>query len=160
MNSMYKVLTGAEAPPTGGVPCGSLNRMVTAITTLAVTQAAHDGRTILLSLLGSFVTSLPAATATGAIYIFMVGIVTTSGGGYVINTAGTDVFSGSVNIGKAATATAGFLSTANKTMTFNATTTGGLQIGDWVEVQDIQTGVWMVTGLMTGSGTVATPFSN
>ncbi len=113
-----------------------------------------------MSLLGSFASTLPAATGTGGIFTFKIGIVTTSGGGYVINTTGSDVFSGCLNIAKAAAATAGFISTANKTLTMNATTTGGLTIGDWLQVQDIQTGVWSIHGLLTGSGTIATPFSN
>jgi len=162
MISMYKVLTGAEAPPVGGVQAGSSNRLVTAITTLAVTQALHDGRNILLSLLAGFTSTLPAATATGAIYLFTIGIVRTSNS-YVINTTGTDVFNGLVQIAPNAGGAGGaesFGSTANKTFTMNATTQGGLLIGDWVEFTDIQTGVWAVTGLLTGSGSLITPFSN
>lgn len=162
MLSMYNVLTGAEAPPVGGVQPGSKNRLVTAITTLAVTQALHDGRIVLLSLLAGFTTTLPAALGTGALYEFMIGIVRTSNS-YIINTAGTDVFNGLVQIapnGSAIGLSESFGSTANKTFTMNATTTGGLLIGDWVQCVDIQSGVWAITGLLTGSGTLATPFSN
>lgn len=162
MLSEYNVLTGLEAPPPGGMPIGAKNRLVTAITTLAVTQALHEGRTVLLSLLTGFTSTLPAATGSGSLYEFMVGIVRTSNS-YIINTAGTDVFNGLVSIIPNSSTPGGgasFGSTANKTFTMNATTTGGLLIGDWVEVMDIQAGVWAITGVLTGSGTLATPFSN
>ena len=45
------------------------------------------------------------------------------------------------------------------TMTFNATTTGGVQIGDWVELTDVASNTWMVYGYTTTSGSEATPFS-
>jgi hypothetical protein len=44
-------------------------------------------------------------------------------------------------------------------MTFNATTTGGVQIGDWIELTDIASNTWMVYGYTTTSGSEATPFS-
>ncbi len=158
---MYNVLTGAEAPA-GGHPPGPAQRLVTAITTLAVTQALHESRIILLSLLAGFTSTLPAATGSGNIFLFMVGIVRTSNS-YIINTTGTDVFKGLVQIAPNAGGIGlaeSFGSTANKTFTMNATTTGGLLIGDWFEVADILSGVYACTGLLTGSGTLATPFSN
>lgn len=144
-----------------GTAFGSGNKMVTAITTLAVTRALHEGKTVLLSLLASFTSTLPAATGSGDTYKFMVGIVTTSGGGYVIATDGTAVFKGFVTIGALASVGGGnrFGTTTLKNLTMNATTTGGLTIGDFVQVQDIATNGWAVTGLLSGSGTLATPFS-
>lgn len=161
MTSMYNVLIGTEAPA-GGHPPGPAQRLVTAITTLAVTQAAHEGRVILLSLLAGFVSTLPAATGSGAMYEFMVAIVRTSGS-YTINTTGTDVFKGLVQIapnGSNVGLSESFGSTANKTFALNATTTGGLLIGDWIQCLDILSGVYAITGLLSGSGTLATPFSN
>ncbi len=137
---------------------------VVAITTLAVTAALHANRTILLSLLAGFTSTLPAATGTGNKYLFKVGIVRTSNS-YIIVTAGSDVFKGALPITKSATVydTAGagetFISTAGTTITLNATTTGGLAIGDWIEVEDVATAVWHVRGFLTGSGRLATPFS-
>ena len=43
--------------------------------------------------------------------------------------------------------------------TDDGTTTGGVSIGDYVELEDIKSGVWGVTGHVTGSGTEATMFS-
>lgn len=173
-NSMLNVLNGTETSQPlvlgagttiGGTSFGPGNSMVVATATLAVTAALHAGKTVLLSLLGSFTSTLPAATGTGNIYRFMVGIVTTSGGGYVIATDGTAVFKGCIEIAKVGTTydNAGaaelFSTTSLKNITLNATTTGGLTIGDVVQVQDIATNVWAVTGRFSGSGTLATPFS-
>lgn len=139
--------------------------IVTAITTLAVTAASHGGRTILLSLLAGFTSTLPAATGTGVLFRFVIGIVNTSGG-YIINTTGTDVYNGSVMLtvpgSTYATAAKGetFASTANKTITISGTTQGGATIGDELVVQDIQTGVWQVKGWLTCTTSPATVFSN
>jgi hypothetical protein len=46
------------------------------------------------------------------------------------------------------------------TITMNASTTGGLSIGDFVELIDILTDTWYVFGITTSSGaSEATPFS-
>lgn len=152
-NSMLNVLNGTE-------PLPAVSPIV-AITTLAVTRALHCGKTVLWSLLASFTSTLPAATGSGDIYRFMVGIVTTSGGGYVLATDGTAVFKGVLWLTALASVGASnvFGTTTLKNITLNATTTGGLTIGDWIQVQDIATNVWAVQGTLSGSGTLATPFS-
>ncbi len=140
------------------------SRMVTAIATLAVTRTAHENRTILLSLLAGFTSTLPAATGSGAIYRFTVGIVNTSGS-YIITTDGTAVFNGSLMLtvpgSTYATAAKGetFAATTQKTITLNGTATGGATIGDSFWVQDIQTNVWSVAGSVTGTTTPTTMFS-
>jgi hypothetical protein len=40
----------------------------------------------------------------------------------------------------------------------NGSTQGGL-VGSYVEVRDVATGVWSVTGALVASGAFATPFS-
>lgn len=137
--------------------------LVTLAAATTLTATAHSGRTLLLSLSGGFTTSLPAATGSGAIYRFIVAIVSSTG--YVITAAGSDVFKGSLQVAKTGTTydTAGaaeqFLSTTNQNITLNGTTKGGLNIGDWILVQDILSGVWAPQGMLTGSGTLATMFS-
>jgi hypothetical protein len=42
----------------------------------------------------------------------------------------------------------------------NRTTTGLGAPGDYVEVEDIVSGVWAINGTILASGTVATPFSS
>ena len=54
---------------------------------------------------------------------------------------------------------AGYEKADEGTITLNGTTTGGVNKGDWIELEDIASGVWGVAGTITGSGTEATPFS-
>ena len=45
------------------------------------------------------------------------------------------------------------------TITLNGTDTGGVSIGDYVELTDIMSNIYAVSGLLRASGTEATPFS-
>lgn len=107
--------------------------------------------------------TLPAASAAnvGLRYKF---VTTTIATAQIINTTGTDVFIGSVfshlAVINATNDTQSGSSTANKTMTMNGTTTGGLP-GSVIEVVCISATQWLVTGRVIGaSGTQATLFSN
>lgn len=143
---------------------GSQRGIVTAITTLAVTRTLHEGKTVLLSLLAGFTSTLPLATGSGDRYRFAIGIVNTSAS-YIINTAGSDVFKGSLPLSTPAstwaTANIGetFASTTGVHLTMNGTATGGATIGDFVDLEDIQSGVWKVSGWLTTTTTPTTPFS-
>lgn len=109
--------------------------------------------------------TLPACTAGGVGTTYKVKVIkaVTAGGTYVVNTTGSDVFLGGVYgtiAAPNATNDAFFgASTANKTLTLNATTTGGL-IGGWLEFTMISATQWSVSGVTLGTGTQATPFSN
>jgi len=128
--------------------------------TLAPT-IAQSGSLIALAKADGLTVTLPAASATniGVRYKFIVAVSCTSVG-YVINTTGTDVFLGAIYSTIAAGTNSGlFASTANKTITLDDTTKGGL-IGGWIEVTCVSGTQWSVTGVTLGSGTVITPFSN
>ncbi len=145
---------------TGSEPVKITNN-VTAITTLPVTKATHSNRTILLSLTGGFTSTLPAATGSGALFTFAIGVVSTTG--YVIICAPlTDAMAGSINVCLDAGASKGtcFMAAAgNNTITLNGTTKGGVVIGDTLWLQDIKSGFWAVGGSLVGSGSLVTPFS-
>ncbi len=136
--------------------------IVTALT-LAPT-ALTSGSTYALSKADGQTITLPALSAAniGITYKFKI-ITSCTSVGYVINTTGTDVFIGGIYgtiAAPNATNDALFsVSTANKTMTFGATTTCGL-LGGWIEVTAISATQWQVNGLVLGTGTIATPFSN
>ncbi len=140
-------------------------RVVGLAVTTAITEAAHEGKTILMTGAGGARTfTLPAATGAGGRYRFVVGEVNTSG--YLIKAAvGTDLFEGMI-IGASTTdsqtdAARTWLSGANDdTVTLNGTTTGGAAIGDWIEFEDLSAVGWFVRGMITQSGTEATPFSD
>lgn len=146
----------------GGVFAGG-NAPVVATATLAVTAALHAGKTILLSASGGFTSSLPAATGTGSLYRFVVGTVSTTG--YLIATVPTtDIFKGQIIAASTAEtpdlAQPWVTSTNSNLITLNGTTSGGVSVGDYVEVRDIAAGVWQLIGFVTASGSEITPLSH
>lgn len=132
-------------------------------TTIAVTQAEHEGRVIVMSETGGDAAAtytLPAATGTGGRYTFVVGVVNTSN--YVIQVAdATDTMDGSIiSMNDSADTVSGWeTASTSDTITLNGTTTGGVSIGDKIELIDIASNQWAVSGQTTSSGTEATPFS-
>lgn len=121
----------------------------------------HAGKTIGLNLAGGFTATLPASTGFGSRFKFQVQTVSTTG--YLIKVANaTDVMNGTIfTLSDVGAAVLGYMAVAasSDTITLNGTATGGVSIGDWVELTDIKAGVWAVTGLTTSTGTEATPFS-
>lgn len=139
-------------------------RLIAAGATLAVTVAAHDGKTVLLDTAGGSVCTLPVAAATGARIRFAV-TVRPSGGSHVIKVGNaSDFLAGQINIldlDLAAQAAYQGDGSADDTITINNTTTGGA-IGDYVELEDTLANVWTVVhgqlSVPAGSN-VADPFS-
>ena len=134
---------------------------LTSATTPAI-SAATSGATYTFAAAAITVT-LPAASATniGLTYEF---VTTTIATAQVINTTGTDVFLGSIfshlAVINATNDTQSGSSTANKTITMNGTTTGGLP-GSVIKITCVSATQWLVTGRVIGaSGTQATLFSN
>lgn len=128
-------------------------------TTLALTAAANSNKPVLQNSAAGATVSLPAAIGSGATFTIYVGTTITSNG-LIINTAGTDVFSGGILVMKGSDGTSlSETSTANKTITYNGTTTGGIA-GSYVTLFDGKAGQWQVRGNACASGTIATPFSN
>ena len=137
-------------------------RIVTLIAATTLTAPLHAGRVLLLSLLAGFTTTLPAALGTGDIYHFKVGVVRTSNSYIVAVASADDTMAGPVSMVDTDTNDnmEGFAASGTSdTVTLNATTTGGLTIGDWFELVDVAAGLWHVSGQLTGSGDLATPFS-
>jgi len=136
--------------------------LVTHITGATLTAAAHaNGKVNLLSLLAGFDLTLPAATGTGDVYEFVVGIVNTSND-YGILADGSDTISGCARILDSDTNdnVVGFLADGtDDKIEINGTTKGGLTIGDRIVFTDILSTVWQVQADLTGSGTVVTPFA-
>lgn len=132
--------------------------------TLTVTRSQHASRTVILSRSGGIGVTLPAATGTGDKYRFVIGTVSTTG--YVFSSVvGTDLMEGVIfgasTTDSATDAARTWLSGAtDDTVTLNGTTTGGVAIGDWVEFEDISATGWSVRGMVTQSGSEATPFSD
>lgn len=151
--------TGAEI----NRACDVSTRIVNLAVSTAITELAHDGKTIVMGGAGSARTfTLPASTGSGAKFRFVVGAVNTSN--YLIKSvAGTDTMDGTVLNSDSDTSGAlrGFTAAAtDDTITLNGSTTGGAAIGDWVQLEDIAANQWTVTGSVTATGAPATPFSD
>lgn len=141
-----------------------LHNLIAAGSTLTVDPASHNDKIILLDQAAGSVITLPAAIGSGNRYRFVVSVKATSNS-HIIKCAGSDEFNGSLTSIDVDTSDATLAFAAEEAddfdkITFNRTTTGICAIGDWVEVVDILSGVWMVTGVYRANGTVATPFSS
>ena len=137
------------------------SRIATLTASTIITQESHDCKTLLMGASGAALTfTLPAALGTGAKFKFIVSVVNTSN--YLIKVANaTDTMDGKVLSAADTDDTVRGWETAadSDTITLNGTTTGGVSIGDYVELEDIASGQWAVSGVTTSSGAEATPFS-
>jgi len=153
--SSGSVTTGVSSR--GAVP-------VAAGATLSLTQAAHDGKTIVFDTAAGSIITLPASTGGGAKFRCVVSVLATSNS-HILKCVGTDMMQGACGIidtdtGDATIQFAALVGDTFDTVTMNRTTTGLAAPGDYVEVEDVVAGVWAVRGLIRASGTVATPFSS
>lgn len=126
--------------------------------TLAVTEAAHDGKVITLNRAAGIAVTLPAATGSGTKLHFVTGTTFTSSA--TIKVTGNDTMTGTALLAQDAADTAVLFETASDsdTITFDGTTTGGIK-GDAVELIDIAADLWWVRVVGSATGTEATPFS-
>ena len=130
--------------------------------TLTLTAASHAGKTIKLDTLAGTVVTLPAATGTGDIYKFLVSVLATSNSHIVKVASAADIIQGTVLVVDTDTAgtVTGFATASDSdTITLNRSTTGSAMRGEWLEIQDIASGVFVVTGVLANTGNGATPFS-
>jgi len=128
--------------------------------TLAVTEAAHEGRTVTLNRAAGIAVTLPAATGSGARYRFIVGTTVTSNTTTIKVANASDTMVGfALQAADAGTTSNMYETTAtDDTITFNGTTTGGTA-GDVVELEDYVANRWSVSVRSAATGTEATPFS-
>ena len=132
--------------------------------TLTLTKGLHDGKTVLWDTAAGTILTLPAATGTGMKLRLVVSVTATSNN-HSVACVGTDEFNGSLTSIDVDTADATLAFAAEEadnfdTITFNRSTTGLAAKGDWVELEDVATGVWAVTGVFRANGAVATPFTS
>lgn len=122
-------------------------RLVAAGSTLAVTEALHDGKIIALDTAAGCTVTLPASSGSGAVYRFLVTVTPTSNQHTIQVANATDVLSGSVNLldNDAAAQTAYAATGADDTWIGNGTTKGGI-IGDTITVVDMLAGFFHISG--------------
>ena len=125
--------------------------------TLTITASSHNMRTVVIDRAAGTTITLPQATGTGNIYKFFVKTTLTADGVIEVANA-TDVMAGTLGISTDAAGVVAPTSATSDTITMNGSTTGGLA-GSFIEIVDVATGVFSVTGALTSSGAEATPFS-
>lgn len=126
-------------------------------TALTLTAALHANKVIKMNQAAGEAITLPAATGTGNRYYLYKSVSLSSNTSTIKVANSTDVMAGMAVV--AATASGIFpTASTSDTITFNATTQGGL-IGTFVEIEDVASGVFRVTVLSVGSGTAVTVFS-
>jgi hypothetical protein len=123
---------------------------------LTLTPQAHSGVTVNSNLAATQAITLPAATGSGNIYRIWVNITKT--GDLTITTNGSDDYVGGVVVATDASGETHSSDGTDTIITMNGTTTGGVR-GSWVELQDIASATWRVSGYLVSSGVEATPFS-
>lgn len=124
--------------------------------------AAHDGRIIALDTAAGTTVTLPAATGSGIRIRCMVTVLATSNSHKVQVANASDVMAGgitTIDTDTAGTVTGFATAASSDTVTLNRSTTGSVTIGEYVEFIDVLANKWAVSGLITCTGTGATPFS-
>lgn len=121
-----------------------------------------DRQLIELNLAGGQTGLLPFATGKGGTYRLFV--LTTITGSTTISTqtgnnpktGARDALYGYAGVG--GTTSGQFAANGSHTLTMNGSTQGGIA-GSYIELEDVDPGVWRVAADVNGSGTVVTPFS-
>ena len=137
-------------------------RLIAAGATLAVTEALHDGKIIKLDTAAGSICTLPAATGSGAVFRFVISVIATTNSHVVKVANASDIIQGVIvsESDNAADAAIAFATAAtDDTITLNRTTTGSVVRGEWLELLDVATNLFLVRGVTSSNGTEATPFS-
>lgn len=128
--------------------------------TETITAAAHAGQRLVFNRAAGVTATLPDATGSGNEYDFLV-LTTVTSNSYIVqvpdasNTmVGTAILLTDVGDAVAAFATVA----ASDTVTFDGTTTGGIE-GARIRCVDIAVDKWFVEVVSDASGTEVTPFS-
>ncbi|HYF28586.1 MAG TPA: hypothetical protein VD931_22795 [Baekduia sp.] len=134
-------------------------RLVAGGSSLTLTAAAHDGKTVLLDTAAGTTITLPAATGSGARFRLVVSVAATSNQ-HRINVVGNDAFFGTATLAQDGGDTSVLFEAGTDAdqINLNGTTTGGTK-GATVELEDIATDVWAVRIVSAATGTEATPFT-
>lgn len=149
------------AGATGGARVSGRRRnIISGVGATRTLTALESGSICLFDRAAGIVYTLPAPVA-GMFFEFRTTVTITSNAAKTITDAATTFLVGSMQ-SLTATSAVSFASTANGTshvaVSSNGTTTGGV-IGDNYCVEAISATQWAVNGMVSGSGTLATPFS-
>lgn len=150
---------------TGGEPsmlrgqCSVVNSGEGATRTLLIEES---GAECMFDRAAGIVYTLPTSAPVGARFVFNTITTITSNAAKVITGSASEFLVGAVIAGSATVADSGDMFTADgsshRAISSNGSTTGGV-VGDAYEVIKISSTQWLIRGLISGSGTLATPFA-
>jgi hypothetical protein len=130
--------------------------------TLTLVRQQHQGRIGRLDTATGSVVTLPAALGSGARFLFIVGVLATSNSHIIKVANASDAMQGIIvsmdDTSDNAVAFAAVAGTSD-TITLNRSTTGSVTIGEHIEVIDVAVNRFQVRGVISNTGTPATPFS-
>jgi len=126
-------------------------------TPLTLSEERHGDAVIVAAKSTGWVYTLPAATGSGATFRIYVGTTIASSTG-IISAAGTDIIQGAVAIASDVAGVTCPTTAITDLISMNGGTTGGV-LGSYLELRDVKSGTWMVTGTLVSAGAEATPFS-
>lgn len=131
------------------------NYGVTVITdaTATISEELHNGHTIFVQRAAGSTLTLPAATGSGMRFR-VVCDTPVSSNALLIQCAGADLFHGALFV---VDDTFAADESDDNQISLNGGTTGG-DGGDFIDIVDLASGDWYVTGVLHGAGTAATPF--
>lgn len=131
-------------------------KSLTASTTLD--RHIHREAVNTLNAAAGLTVTLPASAGSGDRYRIFVGTTVTSNS-YIVQVANaTDIIQGALAVTTDAAGVVIPTASTSDTITMNGSTTGGVK-GSYIELCDVASGVWSVTGALVSTGTEATPFS-
>lgn len=144
-----------------GRNCRVDQRLVAAGSALTLTQAEHEGRTVLLDTAAGSTVTLPASTGGGAVYKFVISVIATTNSHVIKVANATDVMAGLVFVATTSSDNAEVFQTSatSDTITLDRSTTGSVIRGEWFELIDAVSGVFLVRGMTSATGNTASPFS-
>lgn len=155
----FSASTGAFKFPTGAAT-GQVESVIQGQGATATLTAAQSGATVLFDRAAGIVYTLPAPVV-GLTFTFVYTVTVTSNAYKVITNTGTVFLKGGVTVmnnGAASGESFGADGSTIVAFSSNGTTTGGIQ-GGAVVLTCLSSTLWAVSGSLTGSGTVATPFA-
>lgn len=130
------------------------------ITASITVDDRHAGTTCTINAAAGLTITLPAASATGREFKFLVATTVTSNNVIIQVANGTDVMTGLCHMAADGGDTSVDFETAasSDTITMNGSTKGGIK-GDQIRLKDVASGLWEVQMDASGTGSEVTPFS-
>jgi len=135
--------------------------VVSGVTAARKINETESGSIILLDNAGVRNTFTLPVAIPGTNYTFITNIGTNTASIITNITSSSPIIVGALNLTANGVTGSMFISNSASgydTLTFNGTTTGGLQ-GSKFKVTALSTNTWFIEGTLVGSGTLATPFS-